>query len=209
MSAEGVTVEEPATFIMEDIYSAFGADSESNLWVVDLIFVIAWSIGIWKILWFLIGRCQWTGKHCCRGMCQKKNRTFTNYGVKGQSWAVVTGGSDGIGLAMCQKLAKEGFNICIISRTEEKINNCLKDISATSPNIQTKCIVADFGKLTKMSEYREIIQEPLKDLDIGVLVLNAGYFPTPIFEMQPDEYTENIVNINTLHVTYTLKALIE
>ena len=39
------------------------------------------------------------------------------------SWAVVTGGSDGIGLAMAKKLANEGFNICIISRTESKIND--------------------------------------------------------------------------------------
>jgi len=49
-----------------------------------------------------------------RGIGQK-NKTFNAYGCKG-SWAVVTGGSDGIGLAMCKKLAKEGFNIVIVAR---------------------------------------------------------------------------------------------
>ena len=45
-----------------------------------------------------------------------------------RSWAVVSGGSDGIGLAMCKQLAEDGFNICIISRTESKINEKLDEI---------------------------------------------------------------------------------
>lgn len=32
------------------------------------------------------------------------------------SWAVVTGGSDGIGYEICNNLAKQGFNICMIAR---------------------------------------------------------------------------------------------
>jgi 17beta-estradiol 17-dehydrogenase / very-long-chain 3-oxoacyl-CoA reductase len=32
------------------------------------------------------------------------------------SWAVVTGGNDGIGYAMCSELAKCGFNIVMIAR---------------------------------------------------------------------------------------------
>ena len=39
----------------------------------------------------------------------------------GGKWAVVTGGSDGIGEALCYELASEGFNIVIISRTETKM----------------------------------------------------------------------------------------
>ncbi len=34
----------------------------------------------------------------------------------GDSWALITGGSDGIGLGFAQELAKLGFNICIIAR---------------------------------------------------------------------------------------------
>ena len=36
---------------------------------------------------------------------------------KGDSWAVVTGGSDGKGFEICLQLAQAGLNICIISRT--------------------------------------------------------------------------------------------
>ena len=37
------------------------------------------------------------------------------------SWVVVTGGSDGIGFGFCEELAARGFNICIISRSGDKI----------------------------------------------------------------------------------------
>lgn len=54
---------------------------------------------------------------------------YKKYGNKHQkSWAVVTGGSDGIGLAICKKLANEGFNICIISRNKENIEKALEEI---------------------------------------------------------------------------------
>lgn len=67
------------------------------------------------------------------------------------AWAVVTGGSDGIGLAMCKKLAEEGFNICIVSRTESKINDKLAEIRRECRNgdesFKTLAVVADLSKL--------------------------------------------------------------
>ena len=62
-----------------------------------------------------------------RELFQPKNRIFKNYGQKG-SFAVVSGGSDGIGLAMCKQLANEGFNICIVARNEEKMKEKLIEI---------------------------------------------------------------------------------
>ena len=37
------------------------------------------------------------------------------------TWALVTGGSDGIGLEMCNRLAGLGFNICMVSRDGAKM----------------------------------------------------------------------------------------
>lgn len=41
---------------------------------------------------------------------------ITKYGTN--SWAVVTGGSDGIGKEFCIELAKLGFNIVIVARNQ-------------------------------------------------------------------------------------------
>ena len=104
------------------------------------------------------------------------------YGVEAsdssqKSWAVITGGSDGIGFAMAKDLAvNSGFNICIISRNEEKMMVKLEEIRELCDNkIQTKYVVADFEKMLTIENYQKIIGEPLKDLDIGFLALNAGW----------------------------------
>lgn len=86
---------------------------------------LATVIGFWKL-------CQWTWsltsflwRHLFRARFQASNNTYKKYsnGLVGDrgTWAVVTGGSDGIGLAICRKLAKEGFNICIVARNENKM----------------------------------------------------------------------------------------
>lgn len=105
---------------------------------------------------------------------------------------MVTGGSDGIGLAICKKLAKEGFNICIISRTESKINQKLQEIKREcrpeDESFKTLCIVADFGKLRTIEEYKSVIADKLQELDVAVLVLNAGFMKVgPFLEVSSQE----------------------
>ena len=47
-------------------------------------------------------------------------------GNAARSWAVITGGSDGIGFAMAKNLAvNSNFNICIIGRNAEKMKQKL------------------------------------------------------------------------------------
>jgi short-subunit dehydrogenase len=68
---------------------------------------------------------------------QSRTRIYDLYGAKEgpeNTWAVVTGGSDGIGLELCHILAKQGFNICIVSRTLDKIETKLAEIRENSGN---------------------------------------------------------------------------
>jgi hypothetical protein len=60
-------------------------------------------------------------------------------------WAVVTGGSDGIGLAMAHEMASQGFGVCIMARNLTKINKCLEDIKKLHPQVKTKAVVCDFS----------------------------------------------------------------
>ena len=83
--------------------------------------------------------------HFTKGVIFKSTDYLESY--KGtDTWAVVTGGSDGIGFQYCDYLAKNhGYNICIISRNEAKMHKCCEMLRAKNPNIKTKYIVADFS----------------------------------------------------------------
>ena len=59
------------------------------------------------------------------------------------SWAVVTGCTDGIGKAYAQRLAKQGLNVVLISRSADKLKE-LSDELTKKYSIQTKVISADF-----------------------------------------------------------------
>ena len=69
---------------------------------------------------------------------------ITRYG-KG-TWALVTGASDGIGEGFCYELARDGFNVCLVSRSIEKLKRVEDNIKKINTNIQTKTVVADFKK---------------------------------------------------------------
>ncbi|UJR13365.1 hypothetical protein I4U23_000382 [Adineta vaga] len=86
-------------------------------------------------------------------------------------WAVVTGGTDGIGKAYAQELAKRGLNIVLISRTKEKLEQVAKEIQSKYANIQVKTIAFDF---TKETSIYSTIREEIRGLDIGVLINNVG-----------------------------------
>ena len=72
----------------------------------------------------------------------------------------------------------------------------------------TLCVVADFSKLLTILDYQTTIGDKLKDVDVAVLVLNAGYlFNGPFKDLTNDEI-ESHIKLNILHVTYTTKVLV-
>ena len=70
---------------------------------------------------------------------------------KGDSWVVVTGGSDGIGLEICHQMAARGFNVCIVGRTQSKIEEKLRELEKYK--IKTKYVVFDFASLVHIQDY--------------------------------------------------------
>jgi 17beta-estradiol 17-dehydrogenase / very-long-chain 3-oxoacyl-CoA reductase len=63
-------------------------------------------------------------RHCLRSPYNHYKR----YAKDANSYVVVTGGSDGIGFEICNQMAEQGFNVCIISRTLSKIEDKCKEL---------------------------------------------------------------------------------
>lgn len=86
---------------------------------------------------------------------------------------MITGASDGIGEGFCYELARDGFNICLVSRTLEKLKRVEEKIKKINPNIKTKIVVADFKKSTDEGFFDNLMKD-IGDIDISLLVNNVG-----------------------------------
>jgi short-subunit dehydrogenase len=128
-------------------------------------------------------------------------------GVKGETWVIVTGGSDGIGLQMCLKLASLGFNICIVARDEAKMTLHCNDIEQKY-SVKTKSIVCDFSKVVSIADYIQVVASQVAELDIAMVFLNAGGSPLATINDLTDEQTQTILRINYVHPIYLTKALL-
>ena len=62
----------------------------------------------------------------------------------------------------------------MIARNPEKMKEKLEQISR-GLSIETMMFEADFSKMMRIEDYQNKIGDKVKDLDISMLFLNAGY----------------------------------
>jgi NADPH:quinone reductase-like Zn-dependent oxidoreductase len=48
-------------------------------------------------------------------------------------WALVTGGSSGIGRAIVDRLAMQGLNVCVVSMNDDLLKNTVKELQSAFP----------------------------------------------------------------------------
>lgn len=96
---------------------------------------------------------------------------------------VVCGSTQGIGWASAQSLAKLGASIVLVARNEEKLQNCVNNLTGTGHSY----VSADF---TKPAEMAEKVKAHLADLPnvYGLVNNSGGPAGGPIIDAEPSAF---------------------
>lgn len=122
-----------------------------------------------------------------------------------RNWAVVTGCTAGIGEEFAKQIAKAGFNLALVSRSNAKLQ-ALSKLLEEKFGVETAVFVLD-AQTAKAAEYEKLKQftEKLPG-SVSVLINNLGIsheMPVPFLEVSQEEM-HNIIQVNcmaTLEIT--------
>lgn len=115
--------------------------------------------------------------------------------------AVITGASSGIGALYADRLARRGYDLILVARNRERLDQVATRIAAgTKRSVET--IVADLGDAVDLSRVEERLRA---DTGIVMLVNNAGVGATsPLLDSDVDSMERMVtLNVNALmRLTY-------
>ena len=84
-------------------------------------------------------------------------------------WAVIAGGSDGIGAAFAATLVRRGINLVLVARDEAKLSKTAA-LLREKYSCEVRCLSSDLTS----PDIDEQIGSFTSDLDVGLLIYNAG-----------------------------------
>jgi len=106
-------------------------------------------------------------------------------------WALVTGASAGIGEALARAFAREGVNVALVARREDRLRSLAAELEK-SHGVATRSVVADLAR----PEAVRTALDAVADLEIAILVNNAGFGLPGRFERQSAERLAEMVQLH-------------
>jgi uncharacterized protein len=112
-------------------------------------------------------------------------------------FALITGGSSGIGKAIANELANKGLNLILVARREEELQEAAKEIQGKH-KVEVVCISAD---LLSDAGIQTVIKQT-NSYQVGLLVPAAGLEENGAFEKNNLEKELRVIKLN---VTVTME----
>lgn len=145
---------------------------------------------------------------CVRGVYARCLRGGKNLKRRYGSWAVVTGATDGIGLAMAKEFAKKGLNVLLISRTQEKLDACKKDIKDKCPGVEVETLAINYESFDDQAQNK--VKSAVNNKEVGILVNNVGIsYPFPkYYDELDDKQAEQLMSLNVTSTTLMTRIVL-
>ncbi|MFW0973761.1 SDR family NAD(P)-dependent oxidoreductase [Leclercia pneumoniae] len=111
---------------------------------------------------------------------------------------VITGGSDGIGLATAKLFAIEGAHVYITGRRQEQLDEAVKEIGHGAVGVQ-----GDVTELADVTRLYERIQRDYQKLD--VVFANAGIYEVAQLDAIDSKHFDSVFNVNVKGMVFTVQ----
>ncbi|MHA6260583.1 SDR family oxidoreductase [Sporosarcina sp. CAU 1771] len=104
--------------------------------------------------------------------------------------AVITGAGSGLGASLAKKYANDGYHVCLLGRTEDKLERTAKML----PNESYSIFSVDVSSKKEVSSVFSTIKENLGS--VNVLVNNAGVGVFDLAENITEDAVHQMIDIN-------------
>ncbi len=113
-----------------------------------------------------------------------------------RSRALVTGASSGIGAAFAERFAKDGYDLVIVARRRDKLEELAERLQQ-SYKVNVDVLIADLSKPNSL----RTVEKRIANSSLDLLVNNAGFGGyMPFVDLDPDK-AEELINLKMLAVT--------
>lgn len=136
--------------------------------ILDALFFLLQVLGVVLLVVVAVNVVRWLWQYVWLPRQLQGPRLAERYG-RG-SWALITGASDGLGKAFAQELAQYGFNLFLVSRTQEKLSRLQTELEVLG--VQVRTLSADLSDSSEHTYSR--ITAAAQDIDLSVVINCVG-----------------------------------
>ncbi len=120
---------------------------------------------------------------------------------------IVTGGSGGIGFAVCDRFLSEGAKVILTSIDMPSAQVAVEELKAKHPNATVKGIAPTLASFAAMKEAFDEVHKEFGRID--VLVNNAGTSDETAFDCYTEEIYDRVFNLNIKAMFACSRAVVE